>query len=1254
MAPPANDNFASAQVISGASGSVSGTVFDATREGSESSTLFGGTVARSVWYKWTCPASGWYKFFIDADDFVRNGAAGQSAYWCGMDLFDDGVLTAHTSTSSLASCRTLANTNDNPNGLWSHIAYNCVSGNVYYIRLASQDQLGINNYSSFDFVLQWDTVDTPANDLIASATDLDPLPANTGAFTTKDSTFQSGEATNLSQVGSAHQSQWFKFTPTSTGKYTVVIEHADVAKDNYDGKPAWLKILIGTVSGTTFTSVSGSGIIQYQLITGPPSSGKGALYADLVSGTEYHILAVSGWEQKYVSGYQFNGQTVSVADMLIEQVTPPGNDAFASPTVLSTTLPGLLTDQSNRGATNEAGENNPFTTGDVQSIWYSFTPTVTGWYKFYMPVESLVYDGDDSLTWGDISLAITPGTTVAAASSGSDWLPSANSSDQGYTDPGWQNVHNPTVAAFLTSGTTYRIYVFSPITSSIFNLEVVKFDLAWDEVPEATNADFADRETITGASGTEDIYFGPQSWESPDEPASIFWNTGFMGGMATVWYEWVAPSSGWFQFELEPKAGDDWIADIAIYTGSALNALTAIAKNEVGSKSTIVPGTGKTKIKFNAVSGTSYKIQLALNGNSSLRSNDTGTLTWATASAPTGDTGATAVEGGFNTMLVDNLGNSDDDNPSDGVSRLTTAFGDNEFWYTDGAIGRSKWFKQTITETGTLRIEAQNFDATYQTYMEQALLVYKGATFAGKSAVTAQGGVDAVMIGWEGNNSFGGIMHATNDDEFLDVPVTAGDVVWLCWVTLYDEDINGESTQTAFPADAPQGELMLKFGDSGFPEDPPGNDLLQDVNDGPWLHEWYITRSEWDEYAAYPLAFQREGYTFSATATAGDPTIAGFAATRNVVYIWDVEQDGPFAYGGMTGEWKLWVESDVDCVLGIYEADINFGDWEIGALVVADDDSGPTDQPEITHTFTSGVYIIIVDSKTPGFFTLKGQRLSAGTPPANDDFADAITISSIPASQSGTTVDATSEPGEREAEQLGIGPTDSVWYKYTPATNQRVNFRATCDSDNNDAYIYVDVWKGTVLDQLERMEPPTGPGGGIWRGYFSFFDTPSELERASFDYDLEAGQTYYIRVQTESGGSEDFTIYLDQSDIYVDIQVSGSEEMHGTLIDDAEVYINITASGTEIHHISQTTDAATVLVDIQPGGTELIADEYLDSATVYVDIQFLGGECYSTFSAAMVDSEADWRWSHRADWRWRSTAEWRWQTEDVQTEGVNC
>jgi len=63
---------------------------------------------------------------------------------------------------------------------------------------------------------------------------------------------------------------------------------------------------------------------------------------------------------------------------------------------------------------------------------------------------------------------------------------------------------------------------------------------------------------------------------------------------------------------------------------------------------------------------------------------------------------------------------------------------------------------------------------------------------------------------------------------------------------------------------------------------------------------------------------------------------------------------------------------------------------------------------------------------------------AAAAPPANDNFADATTISTFPATLSGTTVDATAEAGEPNHSGEGTGPGASLWWRWTPSETRHV------------------------------------------------------------------------------------------------------------------------------------------------------------------------------------------------------------------------
>jgi len=79
------------------------------------------------------------------------------------------------------------------------------------------------------------------------------------------------------------------------------------------------------------------------------------------------------------------------------------------------------------------------------------------------------------------------------------------------------------------------------------------------------------------------------------------------------------------------------------------------------------------------------------------------------------------------------------------------------------------------------------------------------------------------------------------------------------------------------------------------------------------------------------------------------------------------------------------------------------------------------------------VYAISVGSvgSVRGEFTV---RLNPVAPPANDDFANAVTVTGLNPSLAGSLYNATREPGETTAED----PYGTVWYRWTAPANGSV------------------------------------------------------------------------------------------------------------------------------------------------------------------------------------------------------------------------
>jgi hypothetical protein len=110
-------------------------------------------------------------------------------------------------------------------------------------------------------------------------------------------------------------------------------------------------------------------------------------------------------------------------------------------------------------------------------------------------------------------------------------------------------------------------------------------------------------------------------------------------------------------------------------------------------------------------------------------------------------------------------------------------------------------------------------------------------------------------------------------------------------------------------------------------------------------------------------------------------------------------------------------------------------------------------------------------------------------PPANDDFADAVAVS-LPDHATGTIDEATLEPGEPGTE--GEVFTRSVWYAYTPATQQRVRVETCGSTFSARATVYT----GASVDHVTEVARTNGGCDGGGRGYFT----------------AAAGTTYHIAV----------------------------------------------------------------------------------------------------------------------------------------------
>ena len=143
LQPPANDNFANAQFISGASTTVNGTNVLATRDSGEPNHLpSGGSLGENtVWYNWTAPSSGQVNMDTCTSSF-------------------DTTLAVYTGSalSTLSQVGSDDDSCDTPNGAGSRLSFNATAGTTYQIAVGGFHS---NSVGTFTFNLVTVTTSPP-------------------------------------------------------------------------------------------------------------------------------------------------------------------------------------------------------------------------------------------------------------------------------------------------------------------------------------------------------------------------------------------------------------------------------------------------------------------------------------------------------------------------------------------------------------------------------------------------------------------------------------------------------------------------------------------------------------------------------------------------------------------------------------------------------------------------------------------------------------------------------------------------------------------------------------------------------------------------------------------------------------------------------------------------------------------------------------------------------------------------------------
>lgn len=150
----------------------------------------------------------------------------------------------------------------------------------------------------------------------------------------------------------------------------------------------------------------------------------------------------------------------------------------------------------------------------------------------------------------------------------------------------------------LTHGGTYLVIVANEFGVETSDPAVLTFDLP--NIPAGDN--FAGRVPLFGASGVASSTNASATRE-PGEP-----DHAGRPASKSVWYRWVAPASGIATFR---TLGSTFDTLLAVYAGSALNVLIAVASDEDAA------GFYTSEVRFNTLAGIEYQIAVDGYGGSS-------------------------------------------------------------------------------------------------------------------------------------------------------------------------------------------------------------------------------------------------------------------------------------------------------------------------------------------------------------------------------------------------------------------------------------------------------------------------------------------------------------------------------------------------------------------------------------------------------------------------------------------------------------
>ena len=332
---PANDNFAAATPITGASVEIQGTTVGASKQTGEPN-HGGDPGGTSVWYRWTAVSNSLVT--IETCETTPNA---------------DTLLGVYTGNEPLATLTQVTGNDEGCNGgSGARVRFLAAAGTIYNIAVDSFSGFGMLP-GPFELDLRQAPA-PPSNDAFATP---ELLTGTSDAESTESfgAGKEGGEPNHAGNAGGA--SVWFEWeSPPTGGKFRIGTCNSD------------LDTLLGVYTGAAVDTLTP--VISNDNSPRCADNLRASALNLVVSPSTVYKIAIDGKRGSNLPGGTSTPDEGN-AELVIDELDPPPNDDFSTAQVIPGTTATLAGD--NIEATLEAGEPAVGAAPGSASVWYSWT-----------------------------------------------------------------------------------------------------------------------------------------------------------------------------------------------------------------------------------------------------------------------------------------------------------------------------------------------------------------------------------------------------------------------------------------------------------------------------------------------------------------------------------------------------------------------------------------------------------------------------------------------------------------------------------------------------------------------------------------------------------------------------------------------------------------------------------------------------------------------------------------------------------------